>query len=58
MFLPHDIPPVQLIREIQPHAKFIITLNDPVKRMYSDYYFLEDTLKPVRPGIVVHIVTD
>lgn len=40
----------QIIREIQPGAKFIITLSDPVKRMYSDYYFLDDNLKPVRPG--------
>lgn len=49
-FLPNEIPPAQLLREIQPNAKFIITLSDPVKRMYSDYYFLEDNLKPVRPG--------
>lgn len=36
-----------MIREIQPSAKFIVTLNDPVKRMYSDYYFLDDNLRPV-----------
>lgn len=45
-----DVPPPQLLREIQPQAKFILTLSDPVKRMFSDYYFLEDNLKPVRPG--------
>lgn len=45
-----DVPPQQLLREMQPQAKFILTLADPVKRMYSDYYFLEDNLKPVRPG--------
>ena len=50
-FLPQDIPPSQLIREIQPQAKFIITITDPVKRFYSDYYFLGDDLRPVfRPG--------
>jgi hypothetical protein len=27
---------------MQPDAKFIITLADPVQRLYSDYYFLED----------------
>ena len=31
-----------MIREMQPDAKFIITLADPVQRLYSDYYFLED----------------
>ena len=46
-----DIPPAQLLREMQPDAKFIITLNDPVRRMYSDYYFLHDNLKPLRPGM-------
>lgn len=30
--------------------RFIITLTDPIKRMYSDYYFLEDNLRPVQPG--------
>lgn len=31
--------------------KFIITLSDPVKRCYSDYYFLDDhSLKPLRVG--------
>jgi hypothetical protein len=38
------------VRELQPQAKFILTLCDPVKRMYSDYYFLDDNLRPVRPG--------
>ena len=47
---PEDIPPPQVIRELQPNAKFIITLTDPVHRMYSDYYFLGDNLMPVRPG--------
>lgn len=45
-----DVPAQQLLREIQPDAKFILTLSDPTKRMYSDYYFLEDNLRPVRPG--------
>jgi ankyrin repeat protein len=53
-FLPLEIPPPQLIREIhsgQKRApKFLITLTDPVKRLYSDYYFLNDDLKPVRPN--------
>ncbi len=37
---------------MQPDAKFIITLNDPVRRMYSDYYFLHDNLKPLRVNMV------
>eukprot|EP01038_Epipyxis_sp_PR26KG_P007166 gene7166-9769_t len=49
--MPDEIPPPQIIREMQPQAKFIITLTDPVKRMYSDYYFLGDDLRPVfRPN--------
>ena len=44
---PEDIPPAQMIRELQPNARFIIVLSDPVKRLYSDYYFLSDNLKPV-----------
>ncbi len=47
-FLPKDIPPVQILREMQPQAMFLVTLCDPVKRMYSDYYFLDDNLRPVR----------
>ena len=47
---PDDIPPPQIIREMQPNAKFIITLCDPIKRMYSDYNFLGDDLKPVKHG--------
>jgi hypothetical protein len=49
---PEDIPAPQILREMQPNAKFIITLCDPVKRMWSDYNFLGDDLKPVkvRPG--------
>jgi hypothetical protein len=39
---PNLIPTPQIIREIQPNAKFIITLSDPVHRLYSDYYFLND----------------
>ena len=39
---PDSIPAPQIIREMQPNAKFIITLSDPVQRLYSDYYFLED----------------
>ena len=46
--LPEDIPAPQIIRELQPNAKFIITLTDPVKRHYSDYYFLSDNLEPVK----------
>ena len=49
-FLPNEIPPSQMLREMQPDAKFLITLSDPVKRMYSDYYFLDDNLLPVRIG--------
>jgi hypothetical protein len=45
------VPTPQLLREMQPDAKFIITVNDPVRRMYSDYYFLHDNLKPLRPGM-------
>lgn len=40
-----DVPPAQILREMQPNAKFIITLQDPVKRMYSDYFFLDDNLQ-------------
>jgi hypothetical protein len=46
-----DVPIPQLLREMQPDAKFIVTVNDPVRRMYSDYYFLHDNLKPLRPGM-------
>ena len=45
-----DIPPPQILREMQPDAKFIITMSDPVKRTYSDYHFLGDDLKPVMQG--------
>lgn len=48
--MPEDVPSPQLIREIQPNAKFLITVADPVNRMYSDYYFLNDDLKPLRKG--------
>ena len=33
---------------MQPNAKFIITLSDPVQRLYSDYYFLEDDRSVVK----------
>lgn len=36
---------------MQPRAKFIITLSDPVKRLYSDYYFLMDNRRPINPGM-------
>ncbi len=42
-----DVPIPQLLREIQPNAKFVITLSNPTNRMYSDYYFLGDDLRPV-----------
>jgi len=29
-----------LVHSLQPHAKLIVTLAEPVRRMYSDYYFL------------------
>jgi hypothetical protein len=47
---PDDIPPAQLIREIQPQAKFLITLANPIHRMYSDYYFLNDDRKVAKHG--------
>jgi len=48
----YDIPAPQLLREMQPDAKFIVTLTDPVRRMYSDYYFLHDNLKPLRVNMM------
>ena len=39
---PEMIPTPQIIREITPKSKFLITLSNPVDRMYSDYYFLND----------------
>ena len=42
---PADIPPLHVIRELQPTAPLIITLTDPVRRTYSDYYFLLDNLQ-------------
>jgi hypothetical protein len=42
-----DTPPPQILRQMQPNARFVVTAADPVKRMYSDYYFLDDNLKPV-----------
>jgi hypothetical protein len=29
-----------LLHALQPAAKLIVTLAEPVRRMYSDYYFL------------------
>ena len=50
--MPGQVPVPQLLREMQPDAKFIITVTDPVRRTYSDYYFLDDNRKvrdPTRP---------
>jgi hypothetical protein len=41
---PELLPPPQIIRAITPHAKFLVTLSNPVNRMYSDYHFLNDDL--------------
>ena len=38
--LPPPAPVPLLLRALQPTAKLIITLAEPVRRMYSDYYFL------------------
>ena len=35
---------------MQPEAKFIVTLSDPVQRLYSDYHFLEDDRSVSRQG--------
>lgn len=35
---------------MQPLAKLVVILADPVQRMYSDYYFLDDSRRPVQPG--------
>ena len=32
----------QLLRALQPSARLIVTLADPVRRTYSDYWFLRD----------------
>ena len=40
-----DVPVPQILSLMQPNAKFIITIADPVKRLFSDYYFLDDNLK-------------
>lgn len=46
-----DVSIPQLLQNIQPNAKFLITLSNPTNRMYSDYHFLADDLRPVkRPG--------
>ena len=36
---------------MQPNAKFIVTLSDPVQRLYSDYFFLDDDRSVVRPSV-------
>ncbi|KAI8520556.1 Carbohydrate sulfotransferase 15 [Branchiostoma belcheri] len=34
---------VNLLRAVQPHAKFILTIRDPAERLYSEYlYFTHD----------------
>lgn len=43
-----DLPPPQVIRLMQPAARFIVTLTDPVRRFWSDYWFIGDDLKPVQ----------
>ena len=35
-----DMPIPLLLRALQPQARLIISLADPVRRMYSDYFFL------------------
>ena len=42
--LPDEIPPPQILRELQPRARFLLTLQDPVARMYSDYHFLDSNM--------------
>ncbi len=39
----------QLLKQMQPNTKFVITISDPANRLYSDYNFLNDDLRPVRP---------
>ena len=39
----------QLLKEVQPNTKFVVTISDPANRLYSDYNFLNDDLRPVRP---------
>ena len=39
----HSVRPAPIplfLANLQPNAKFIVTLAEPVRRMYSDYYFL------------------
>lgn len=43
-----EFPPSQIIHALQPQAKFIISLCNPVKRLYSDYHFLADDSRPVK----------
>lgn len=35
---------------MQPLTRLIVIVADPVQRMYSDYYFLDDSRRPVQPG--------
>jgi hypothetical protein len=51
--MPGQVPVPQLLREMQPDAKFIITVTDPVRRTYSDYHFLDDNRK-VRDPMGTH----
>jgi hypothetical protein len=37
---PKQMPIPLLLQGLQPQAKMLITLAEPVRRMYSDYYFL------------------
>lgn len=43
-----DVNIPQLLAAIQPAARFLVTVSDPVNRLYSDYNFLGDDLKPVK----------
>ncbi|CAH1229621.1 CHST15 [Branchiostoma lanceolatum] len=39
---PNNEPPIlvaDLLRAVQPHAKFILTLRNPTERLYSEYLF-------------------
>ena len=54
-FLPEDVPYAQLLRAMQPDARLILTLSDPVRRLYSDYYFLDDRYSfPLPPSSLLY----
>lgn len=38
-----EMPIPLLLHELQPQAKLLVTLREPVSRMYSDYNFLTRT---------------